>query len=132
LVRYAEAVDSRRFALLDDVFLPEASFGRDPPVTGRTEIVAFITNLIGRCGPTQHLLGNESVLFTADGAHVRCAVRALHRGAADRAELTYEMLGDYHDVFVQTEDQWRIASRWLDARIRSGPRDLVLGLDLPR
>jgi SnoaL-like protein len=128
-VRYARAVDDRDFELLGTVFTPDAAFGQASEIVGRDAIVAHIRALLQGCGESQHLLGNHVV--TVDGARARmsCAVRAFHRGAGDRRELVYEMLGDYHDDVRRTAVGWLISRRWLDARIRIGPRTLVLGLD---
>jgi 3-phenylpropionate/cinnamic acid dioxygenase small subunit len=128
LVRYADCVDSRRFEDLREVFMPDATFGRDPSVEGVDAIIEHIRGMLVGCGPTQHLLANEMVAISDDEADVRSAVRAFHVGAGDRNHLTYEMFGEYEDAMVRTGSGWRIARRWLHPRIRLGPRSEVLGL----
>lgn len=128
LVRYASIVDERRFDALGSVFEGDATFGADPPVVGLPAIAEYIGSLLAGCGPTQHLLGNEEIELAGDAAAVRCQVRAIHLGAGAASHLVYELIGEYRDRVVRTENGWRIRQRILYPRIRLGLRDQVLGL----
>ena len=68
LNRYAEALDHRDWELLDEVFLADATadYGAGA-LEGRDAIVGSITDLLGGCGPSQHLLGNFQVLDAKRG-----------------------------------------------------------------
>ena len=62
LDRYAEALDSRDWEMLDEVFAPDAVFEFGEFLTRtRAEAVAMIRSHLDGCGPTQHLLGNHRV-----------------------------------------------------------------------
>jgi 3-phenylpropionate/cinnamic acid dioxygenase small subunit len=131
LVRYASIVDARRFGDLDSVFERDAIFGIDPRVVGLHAIADHLATLLRRCGPTQHLLGNEEIALGGDVAEVRCQVRAIHVGTGAASQLVYEMIGEYRDRAVRTDAGWRIQHRILQPRIRLGDRDRVLGLVSP-
>ena len=58
LDRYAVALDTRDWPLLDRVFTPDAvgDYG-DYRCASRDEIRKLVERMLGGCGPTQHLLG---------------------------------------------------------------------------
>ena len=81
LDRYAEALDTRRWELLSEVFVPELEFDfGEWTVTSREEAVATIRTYLDGCGPTQHLLGNYRIDVDGDAARTRVYVRAFHIG----------------------------------------------------
>ena len=128
LDRYAEALDARDWALLDGVFLPDATtdYGSGP-LEGRPAIVARIVAALGGCGPSQHLLGNYKVEIDGDRARTSCKIRVLHIGLGDKADLEpYELLAEYHDTLERTPDGWRIRHRAMRNPITRGdPRVLA-------
>lgn len=114
LVRFARAMDERDWPVCLEILTPDATaeFG-----TGRLEgaeaIVSQIRGYLDACGPTQHLLG--SILVDVDPAGDRAASRAYvsdtHLGRGTRSDLTFSTLGDYHDAWVCTDGEWRLAHR---------------------
>jgi len=122
LNRYAEALDHRDWALLDDVFLPDATadYGVGA-LTGRAAIVRSITDLLGGCGPSQHLLGNYQVTVDEDHARSTSRIRVFHQGAGSKASLEpFECFGEYHDDLRRAADGWRIAHREMVTTIVRG------------
>lgn len=108
LDRYAEALDSRRWELLTDVFVPELEFDFGEWVANsREEAVATIRTYLDGCGATQHLLGNYRIAVNGETAVSRVYVRAFHLGTGSAAGKTYEMGGEYRDALRRTPEGWR-------------------------
>lgn len=128
LDRYAEALDLRRWELLETVFTPEIAFDSGEwVVRGRDELVAQIRTYLDGCGPTQHLLGNYRVTLDGGRARTRVYVRAFH-ACRDRSDpRTYEMGGEYADELHRTPIGWRSVRRSLRVFFELGSRD-VLGM----
>jgi hypothetical protein len=104
LVRYARALDTRDWALLDQVFDADvtAQYGDEPGNKGRAAVVAGIRKFLDNCGPSQHLLGNFDVDVNGDTAHSLCYIRVYHQGKGDRAHHSQETLGAYHAKWRKT------------------------------
>jgi 3-phenylpropionate/cinnamic acid dioxygenase small subunit len=128
LNRYAEACDTKRWALFDDVFTPDAAgdFGPDFQVQGRRAIVEMVAFHLGGCGPTQHLLGNYVVDVDGDEARASCKIRAFHVGAGNDHDRSYEVFGEYHDRLVRAGGVWRISRRRMAVTIELGTHDILL------
>lgn len=110
-------LDGRRWDALPRVFTADATaYG----ATGRAAVEALVRSFLGGCGPSQHLLGNHLVTVDGDRASATTKIRVMHQGADERAHLTYECLGDYHDRFVRTADGWRITSRDFEVSMAFG------------
>lgn len=127
LNRYAEALDSRDWALMEQVFTPDANgtYGGGERI-GRGELIANFRRNLGGCGPSQHLLGNYKVEVNGDTARATCRVRVYHTGLGERAKLEpYEMWGFYHDELVRTKEGWRIKHRTLTSAISRGDRNVL-------
>lgn len=68
---------------------------------------------------TSHHVSNIVIDFKgADEAHVRCVVLAWHRYTRERPDST--LYGQYHDVLVRTQGQWKFKRRELRT---SGAKD---------
>ena len=127
LDRYAEALDTRTWALLDEVFAPEVEFDFGAwRATSRAEAVAAIRSYLDACGPTQHLLGNYRVEIDCERATSRVYVRAFHLGIGAAQGLVYEMGGEYRDELRRTPDGWRSFRRHASVLFETGSR-AVLG-----
>jgi hypothetical protein len=128
LNRYAEACDTRRWALFDDVFTPDAvgDFGPDFQVRGRDAIVGMVALHLGGCGPTQHLLGNYVVDVDGSEATTSCKIRAFHIGAGRDDNRSYEVFGEYHDRLVRVNGTWRIRHRRMVVTIELGTHDILV------
>ena len=122
LNRYAEALDHRDWALLDDVFETNATadYGTGA-LSGRSAIVRSITDLLGGCGPSQHLLGNYQVVVDGDRARSVCRIRVFHEGAGGKASLEpFECFGEYRDNLRRSTGGWRIVHRQMVTTIARG------------
>jgi SnoaL-like domain len=124
--RYAAALDSRDWALLDEVFTPDAvgDFGRGP-LTGREALRELVRRMLGGSGPSQHLLANHHVELGGDSARCVCQVRAFSAGTGPAAGRSYELFGEYRDQLVRTPEGWRIARREMTIRHEIGTRDVL-------
>jgi hypothetical protein len=126
LDRYAVALDTRDWELLDGVFTPEAAadFG-DYRCTGRDEIRKLIQNMLGGCGPTQHMLGVYRIEISGDEATSTCSIRAHHVGLGAEAQLQYECFGEYRDRLVRMPEGWRIRHRAMRVTHEIGTRAIL-------
>ncbi|MGE4652993.1 MAG: nuclear transport factor 2 family protein, partial [Myxococcota bacterium] len=130
LDRYTEALDTRRWELLDEVFDPDVvfDFGPDWQTRGRGAAVERIRAALDACGPTQHLQGNHRIEIEGDRARSRVYVRAFH-AAADPAERAagrfYEMAGEYRDELRRGSDGWRSLRRVGRMRFEVGDREVL-------
>ena len=126
LDRYAEALDSRRFELLEQVFAPEVDFDfGEWRVRSLAEAVATIRTYLDGCGPTQHLQGNDRVEVDGDRARSRVYVRASHLGVGSAAGRTYEMAGEYADELRRTPQGWRSFARRGRVFFELGSREVL-------
>jgi hypothetical protein len=110
--RYALAADSRDWSLLDQTFTPDATgdFGQFQH-TDRDGVRKMMRDHLDGCGPTQHLLGNYRIEVSGNRAVCTCLIRAFHAGRAERAQITYELFGEYADRLIRTPAGWRIEHR---------------------
>ncbi|MGW0172694.1 nuclear transport factor 2 family protein [Rhodococcus sp. NPDC003322] len=112
LTLIARAMDDRAWEALDHLVLPDATANLGTgELDGRVEMVASIRSFLDACGPTQHLLGNVVVDVDGDTATSRAYVSDLHLGTGERAGVTFQTLGDYHDTWVRRGDAWLLARR---------------------
>ena len=120
-VEYAEIIDSREFARLNEVFAEDAAFtlpiGSKEPIRGAEKIVAmFQSRPRGRL--TQHLLSNFRVsMETMDTAVGTCRVLFFSSDESEpetpegRKAASKQSIDVYHDRYVRTKNGWRIAER---------------------
>ncbi|HRD99663.1 MAG TPA: nuclear transport factor 2 family protein [Ilumatobacteraceae bacterium] len=124
LIGVARAMDRRDWPAFGEIARADlvADFGLDA-------VVDHIRRFLDRCGPTQHLLGNVVIDADLDAgtATSQAYVNDRHVGAAERAELSFETLGDYHDTWTLTDGVWRLASRTKYRRASIGTLDVFLG-----
>ncbi|GAB3159470.1 hypothetical protein GCM10027290_64420 [Micromonospora sonneratiae] len=109
--RYADALDHRRWSDLPDLFTEDVTtewFGVHR-VDGRDNVVAFISDLVGKVARTHHILGNHRVDVDGDTATASARVRAYHVGAGDRAHLFEESLAGFETRVVRTGTGWRFS-----------------------
>jgi hypothetical protein len=111
LSRHSQAMDLRRWELMDEVFLPDAEIYMNgtmlkPAARG----VAAIRSSIECCSFTVHLNATTLIEPGRDGVVVTTNVRAWHRGRDDPSRAL-EAMGRYVDLFVRTADGWRITRR---------------------
>lgn len=126
LDRYADALDTRRWELLSEVFVPEVEFDfGEWTVASREEAVSIIRGYLEGCGPTQHLLGNYRIDVNGDAARSRVYVRAFHVGIGEATGKTYEMGGEYRDELRRTPEGWRSHRREGVVFWELGSRDVL-------
>lgn len=123
LIRYATALDTRSWDLLDSCFTEDvvADYGT---LGGRNEGRAAIRHavaVVAGFDHTQHLLGNIAITIDTDEAQTSCYVHAQH--VMDGDVLTIG--GVYRDRIVRTPEGWRIAHRRLEPVWQSGNSELV-------
>ena len=115
IVRYADAIDSRCFELLDDLFTPDAvidytAFGA--PRGDLTSTKVFLAKVLGAHERYCHLLGQSMITIDGDVASARTACHnPMVLRKPDGSEHLYVCGLWYADRFVRTESSWRIAER---------------------
>ncbi|MCF2533554.1 nuclear transport factor 2 family protein [Yinghuangia soli] len=132
LVRYATALDTRDFDLLDQVFTADAAIdyssagGPKGPYPDLKRY--FTTECFVPFDSWQHHITNKAVtLDGADTAHGRTSVyNPLAFTAGDGTRKVLHAGAWYEDRFVRTADGWRIAARtlgmsWLDGAFPDVP-----------
>src|SRR6202046_194278 len=100
LYRYATALDTRDWALLAEVFAPEAVYtiGAHGDVTGPLAIGDKIASLIGGYESTQHMISNPVIEIDGDSARASCYLHGQHYMPDQRTGgNTYTMGGTYRD-----------------------------------
>ena len=126
LDRYAEALDQRRWELLEQVFAPDVDcdFG-EWSARSLPQAVATIRSYLEGCGPSQHLQGNYRVELDGDRAKSRVYIRASHVGVGRAAGKSYEMTGEYEDELRRTPAGWRSAKRRIRVFFELGSREVL-------
>ncbi|KUI44827.1 polyketide cyclase [Mycobacterium sp. GA-1199] len=109
-IRYATAVDSRRYSLLTEVFTENAQvdYGEIGQWTGGAEVAEFMAAAHVMAAHTMHRVSNQAVDIDGDTATMRTYVDALillEDGSGANP------VGYYDDQAVWTADGWRIARR---------------------
>ncbi len=126
LDRYAEALDQRRWELLEEVFAPDVDFDfGEWSAHSLPEAVATMRSYLDGCGPSQHLLGNYRVDLDGDRATSRVYVRASHVGVGRAAGKSYEMAGEYADELRRTPVGWRSVKRRAQVFFELGSREVL-------
>jgi len=113
--RYCRALDTKNWALLDDVFLVDATadLSGPEPLVGIEAIRGRIRTALGHLDDSQHLVGNHEVAVDGDSATHRCYLQAQHIRKAAVGGPNYIVAGRYEDRLVRTDAGWRIAHRTL-------------------
>ena len=109
-VRYATAIDSRRYGLLTEVFTEDAmvDYGEIGQWAGGAEIAQFMERAHVFAAHTLHRVTNQAVAIDGDSATVRTYVDALillEDGSGANP------VGYYDDIAVRTAAGWRISRR---------------------
>ena len=127
LARYSTALDGRDWALLDEVFLPDAEcdYGALGNPRGVDEITTLVRGTIGDLDSTQHLVGNVVVTVHGDEATADCYLISQHIRRDTPGGDHYMLGGRYSDRLVRTPAGWRIAHRTLHRMWTTGNRDVV-------
>ena len=108
--RYADALDTKQWQQLEQVFTEDASgdFPVDSHCHGRREIIDFIKTALATDEiVTHHMFGNFSVSFDGNSAKASVHMRAYHGGVGPREGLFEESLGSFTGRFLRTVQGWR-------------------------
>lgn len=111
LTRYATAIDTKQFDLLDDVFTPDAfvDYTSAGGIDGAFPAVkAWLADVLPHFPAYQHLVGNRNVTLEGDQAR---AVSVFFNPMVMADGSTFFVGGEYHDRLLRTPDGWRIAER---------------------
>jgi hypothetical protein len=129
LTRYAVAIDSKHFDLLDAVFTPDANIDYTSAggIAGTfPDVKKWLSETLALFPMTQHLVCNRDVTITGDTATSRSYFyNPMGMPKADGG-LTYFYVGGYYnDQLVRTPDGWRIRERieetaWMDGNLPTG------------
>jgi len=116
VVRYATAVDSREWELMNDVFVADAEvdFGHSVTTVGVEECVKIIRATEDKITVSQHLLGNHAIDVDGDIATSTTKFQAQHYSIQKTGPNTYQIGGTYHDRLRRTEAGWRITHRYIE------------------
>ena len=129
LTLYATAIDSRDWALLDRVFLPDSEI--DYTTSGGIrglypEVRAWLERALGQFAMSQHLIANSAVDLQGDRARARTMFYNPMGTRRKDASLHLFFIGGYYeDELVRTPAGWRIARRveqqsWLHGELPPG------------
>ena len=123
-LRYCRALDTKDWALLDEVFVPDATGQLGSPTTlvGIEAIRDRIRTALAHLDDSQHLVGNHEIAVDGDAATHRCYLQAQHIREAATGGPNYIVAGRYEDRLVRTDVGWRIAHRtltvmWTDGNV---------------
>ena len=113
--RYCRALDTKNWALLDDVFVPDATaqLGSPAILDGIEAIQGRIRTALQHLDDSQHLVGNHEIAVDGDTATHRCYLQAQHIREAAVGGPNYIVAGRYEDRLARTAAGWRITHRTL-------------------
>jgi ketosteroid isomerase-like protein len=122
--RYCRALDTKDWALLDEVFLADATamLGSTTMLTGIEDIRGRIRSALQHLDDSQHLVGNHEIAVDGDVATHRCYLQAQHVREAAVGGPNYMVAGRYEDRLARTDAGWRITHRtlivmWTDGNV---------------
>src|SRR5688572_5447596 len=112
LTRYALAIDTKDWALLDTCFVPDAHLdytstgGKKGPYP---ELRQWLAEVLSRFAVTMHFIGNVSVRIEGKTAQARSYLwNPMGVGKTEGALDWFAVSAHYVDELVRTGDGWRI------------------------
>jgi SnoaL-like domain len=116
LVRYATALDTRRWDELGTVFTPDAvlDYRSAGGIRGSfAEVAQWLATVLPLFAWTQHLVVNRAVRLEegADHATAHSSFYNPNGAEVDGRPWLFVVGGAYHDRLVRTAEGWRIAHR---------------------
>jgi hypothetical protein len=113
LIRYATGIDSKDWPLLRSCWTDEidVDYQQLGHYTSPDALTDVMRQLHENMGPTYHRLSNFVISVDGDRATVRSYVHAVLMLQPDDDTNWVDALGHYDDVFVRTDDGWRINKR---------------------
>ncbi|MGO9342160.1 MAG: nuclear transport factor 2 family protein [Acidimicrobiales bacterium] len=114
LTRYAVAIDSKDWQLLDTVFTSDAhlDYRSAGGIVGSYPAVReWLATVIPLFDVTQHLVVNREFRHDNEGVQARASFLNINRLQVDGSPWLFTVGGRYRDLLVSTDDGWRIARR---------------------
>jgi 3-phenylpropionate/cinnamic acid dioxygenase small subunit len=114
LTRYASAIDSRNWELLDTVFTDDAhlDYRSAGGIEGSyPEVRAWLADVLPLFDVTQHLVVNREFERTGNGVDARSRFLNVNRLQVEGKPWLFTVGGEYRDRMVNTLDGWRITVR---------------------
>lgn len=111
LTRYATAIDTSNFDLLDDVFTADAQvdYTSAGGIAGDfPTIKAWLSEVLPYFPAYQHLVGNRNVVLEGDTA---TSVSVFFNPMVQKDGDTFFVGGEYHDRMIRGPEGWRIIER---------------------
>jgi 3-phenylpropionate/cinnamic acid dioxygenase small subunit len=115
MVRYARAIDTKDYGLLDTCFMPDAHV--DYVSSGGTkgpypEVRAWLEKALAPFPAMMHLVANNQVELNGDQANSRTyVINPMGFPNKDGSLHVFTVAAHYVDKLVRTPDGWRIAER---------------------
>ena len=129
LLAYATALDARDWQALERVFTSDAvaDYRGIGVFEGRVAIVGVVSDFLGRCGATQHMITNIRIEPSLHGeARAWCYLQATHAGKGTHAGKTMTVWGEYMDRLERRAEGWRIVHRALQVQHVAGDVGVAL------
>ena len=124
LLRYCTAIDTGRWSLLADVFLPNARVdytGVGGPVLSGAEAGPWLETKLSELEVRQHFLSNIRVRQEGEEVRSTAYVLAVHGWKDDSGAVRFfDLGGEYQDRLVETSNGWRISERVLVTKFVRG------------
>lgn len=118
LTRYALAIDTKDWALLDTCFLPDSTIdytstgGRKGPYA---EIRKWLAEALAPFAVTMHCVGNTTVDLEGDHAHARTYLwNPMGYQKSDGEIHWFTVSAHYVDEIARTKHGWRIRQRVIE------------------
>ena len=124
MIRYARAIDTQDYALLDTCFLPDAHV--DYTASGGTkgvypEVRAWLEKALAPFATMMHMIGNTTLELDGDKANSRTyVINPMGFPKPDGSVHMFTVGAHYVDKLVRTGDGWRIAERIEEAVYMDG------------
>jgi SnoaL-like domain len=125
LTRYALAIDTKDWELLDACFVPDAHVdytstgGKKGPYV---EVRKWLREALAPFAVTMHFIGNTSVRIEGKRAHARTYLwNPMGFGKTEGALEWFAVCAHYVDELVHTDDGWRIEKRVQERGVIIGP-----------
>lgn len=115
LQRYGQALDEKRYELLDEVFAPGAALdyemgGGEP--TRYPEMIPVFRDFLAAFFYTQHVFSQPVIDLKGDRAQSTCRLIATHvQRPLSGGQKAWTVYGVYNDDLVHTDSGWRIVGR---------------------
>lgn len=116
LTRYAKAIDTKDYELLDTCFIPDADvdYVSSGGIAGKyPEVRAWLEKALAIFPVTVHSLSNSEIELDGDSARGRTLVtNPMLTRDGEGKESIFTVYAYYEDDLVRTGEGWRIARRF--------------------